>query len=689
MLMHLPIPGYIDPGSGYVLVGGLGALLAVLASVVGLLLLRAMAFLRAVIVVWRRMGRWAVTLVCAGALLGVAPKGGALMHLEHPVAGRVVILGMDGMSPDILEPLLAAGALPHFAALRDQGGYRRLATTNPPQSPVAWAGFATGQNPGKHGLYDFVRRDPRTYALSLSTATMVGGTFQPVITGKRFWSYAGELGVESAILACPVTFPAEPIRGRMLSGMGVPDILGTEGTFTYYTSAAIDGVDTGGRVVQVPYATSLTTELFGPRRATGGGSEQTTVPLLIRLDPDRHTVQLELHGNPRVTLRPGEWSDWQSVTFSPGLFRKVKGILQFYLVEAAPELKLYASPINFDPRDPAFPIASPPGYAKALAERVGLFYTQGMPADTWSVNEGRLGYAPFLDRVRRMTETRAKMLDLELARVTRGIVFAYFDAADVVQHMCWRFTDPASPRYAPDDPHRAAISDTYRRMDALLGRVTAQLQPDDTLLVLSDHGFGPFRRAAHLNAWLRDHGYLALQDGLDSGGDLLRDVDWTRTRAYAIGFGAIYLNLRGREGRGIVHPGAEADALTAELIARLAAWRDGETPVVRRAYAGSAIFHGPRAAEAPDLVVGFQRGYRASWETALGAAPRETLADNEKAWSGDHLVDPALVPGILFANRPIAADAPTLYDLAPTILRALGVDAASLRGGDFDGTPLW
>ncbi|OPZ83671.1 MAG: Type I phosphodiesterase / nucleotide pyrophosphatase [bacterium ADurb.Bin429] len=370
------------------------------------------------------------------------------------------------------------------------------------------------------------------------------------------------------------------------------------------------------------------------------------------------------------------------------MFRKVKGILQFYLVEAAPELRLYASPINFDPRDPAFPIASPPGYAKELSEQVGLFYTQGMAADTWSVNEGRLGYAPFLDRVSRMTDTRAKMLDLELARVKRGIVFAYFDATDVVQHMCWRFTDPAGPRYAPDDPHRAAIAETYQRMDALLGHVMRQLTPDDTLLVLSDHGFGPFRRTAHLNAWLRDHDYLALKDGLESGGDLLKDVDWARTRAYAIGFGSIYLNRRGREGQGIVEP-ADADRLTAELVAKLAEWRDGDTPIVSRVYTGTAIFHGPRAAEAPDLVVGFQRGYRASWETALGAAPRETLADNEKAWSGDHLFDPALVPGILFANRPIMTDAPTLYDLAPTILRALGVDAASLRGGDFDGTPLW
>ncbi len=683
---------YIDPGTGYVLVGGLASLLALLASVFSVILLRVTRFFGDVVRALRRVGRYFAAGAFALLLLGVSAKDRVMIHLTHPPAGRVVILGMDGMTPDVLEPLLRAGKLPHFAALQRQGGYRPLATTNPPQSPVAWSGFSTGQNPGKHGVYDFIRRDPRTYKLTLSTSNMQGGAFQPVVHAPRFWSYASDAGVESAILNCPLTFPPDPIRGRMLAGMGVPDVLGTEGTFTYYTSGPVERVDVGGRVVSVPYATSLTTDLFGPQRPVGGGRvDHIRVPLLVMMDPATHTVQLEIQGGTRFTLRQGQWSDWQPVTFSLGMFKKMKGILQFYLVETEPELKLYASPINYDPREPFFPIASPAGYAKELTERVGLYATQGMPNDTWSVNEGRLGYAPFLERVARNTEIRQRMLDLELARVRRGIVFAYFDATDVVQHMCWRFTDPGSPVYDPDDPHHAAINVTYQRMDAVLGHVMEQLGPEDVLLVLSDHGFGPFRRAVHVNAWLRDHGYLALRDGQATGGDLLADVDWSQTRAYAIGFGAIYLNLRGREGQGIVAPGVEANALTAELSAKLVAWRDDRdgAAVVSRVYDGGAIFTGPYAAEAPDLFVGFQRGYRASWETALGAAPAHLLTDNTKAWSGDHLFDPALVPGILFANRPITKTDPSLYDLAPTILRALGADDASLQRCAFDGAPLW
>jgi predicted AlkP superfamily phosphohydrolase/phosphomutase len=672
-------------------VGGIGSLIAILVSLFGVVLLRLRQFLAWLAREWRRLARWFAATTLALLVLGLSPEGGPMQQLQHPVAGRVVILGMDGMSPDILEPLLRDGKLPHFAALAKQGAYRRLATTNPPQSPVAWTGFATGQNPGKHGLYDFIRRDPKTYQLTLSTSNMEGGKFTRVVKNRRFWEYAGDLGVESAIINCPITFPPEQIKGRMLAGMGVPDILGTEGTFTFYTSQATSQQDEGGRVVQVPYATSLTTDLFGPRRAVGGGQvDNAKVSLLVFNDPDHDCVQIEIQGGKRFTLRRGEWSPWQSVTFSLGFLSKIKGILQFYLVETKPELKLYASPINYDPRDPFFPISSPPGYARELVERVGLYYTQGMPADTWSVNEQRLGLDPFLERVMAITDTRARILDLELSRVKKGIVFSYFDATDVVQHMCWRCDDPRNPAYVPHDPHAGAIAKIYEHMDTVLGHVMEQLGPQDTLIVLSDHGFGPFHRSAHLNTWLHAHGYLAFKDGKTTGGELLHDVDWTKTRAYAIGFGAVYLNLHGREAGGIVMPG-DVDALKAELIAKLSAWRDDahDATVVSTVYDGKTVFTGALASEAPDLFVGFQRGYRASWETALGAAPASLLSDNAKQWSGDHLFDPALVPGILFTNHPVAKSSPSMYDLAPTILHSLGMEDADLRQCDFDGETLW
>ncbi len=687
------IQAYIDPNTGYVLTGGIGYLLAILLGMFGVMLLRARQ-----LIAWLRRHRRVTAGILALIVLALAffgyhywQGGHPMEQLQHPLDGRVVILGMDGMSPVILEPLLQAGKLPHFARLQAQGGYRHLGTTNPPQSPVAWTGFATGQNPGKHGLFDFIRRDPQTYALTLSTSQMENGAFKPVVKSKRFWDYASEYGIESAIIACPITFPPDKIHGRMLSGMGVPDILGTEGTFTFYTSAPVTGTDVGGRVVQIPYATSLTVDLYGPRRPVSGGKiDNAKTSMLVVNDPEHNSVQLEIEGGKRFTLRQGQWSDWQSVSFSLGLFKKIKGILQCYLVETKPELKLYVSPINYDPRDPFFPISSPPGYAKELAEHVGLFYTQGMPSDTWSLNENRLAEDAFLSRVNGVTDTKERMLDLELSRVQRGLVYAYFEATDVVQHMCWRYIDPASPLYEPHGLHHDAIATTYEQMDAVLGRVMKQLGPHDVLIVLSDHGFGPFRRAVHLNAWLHAHGYLALKDPqASSGGELLKDVDWTKTRAYAIGFGAIYLNQQGREGQGIVKPGAETEALKKELIDKLSAWRDGADTIISRVYPREEIFWGPHAEEAPDLFVGFHPGYRASWETALGAVPHEQISDNRKKWSGDHLFDPALVPGILFSNHRIAEEKPTMYDLAPTILHALGVGDEAIQRYQFDGKPLW
>jgi len=602
--------------------------------------------------------------------------------------GRVIIVGIDGMHPPTLERLMAAGRLPHCAALAQEGGYRRLATTNPAQSPVAWMGFATGKNPGKHGLVDFIRRDPQTMALSLSTAHFVQGKYLPVVQEPRLWDYLTQCEVESVILHCPVTFPPARIHGRMLAGMGVPDALGTEGTFTCYTSLPSDPTVEGGKVVPVDYAARYDAlPIFGPRRDAGGRVDHVVVPMRVELDPARRAVEITIRDGQRVTLAEGQWSAWQPVTFSLGLFKKMKGLVRFHLVQAQPDLLLYASPVNFDPREPFFPLSHPDGYAKEVAERIGLYYTQGMPNETWSLNEGRLTEAAFLARVAEITAQKQQLFLSEVSRQRQGVVFAYFDALDVGQHMFWRCTDPSHPAYRPDGPYRDTIEALYLRMDELLGAVRAQCGPDDTLLVLSDHGFGAFRRAAHVNAWLRDRGYLALADGAATGGELLKDVDWAHTRAYALGFGSIYLNRRGREQHGIV-PADAAPGLSAQLRAALADWRDADgTPVVHRAYARDDIYAGPHTAEAPDLVIGFNDGYRASWQTALGAVPAPCLEDNTKRWSGDHLIDPALVPGVLLANRPLPAH-PTLYDLTPTVLQLVGASDAQICALDFDGSPL-
>jgi predicted AlkP superfamily phosphohydrolase/phosphomutase len=369
------------------------------------------------------------------------------------------------------------------------------------------------------------------------------------------------------------------------------------------------------------------------------------------------------------------------------------GILQFNLVALKPHLKLYASPICIDPRKPWFPISYPESYGKELASDLGLFSTRGMPFDTWALNEGRISEDAFADEADALYKERLALMKHELKRFDRGVFFCYFEYPDIIQHMYWRFIDREHPLYNTDAPPRlrGMIEDCYRRMDHIVGEGLDALREGDALIVLSDHGFTTFRRAAHIDSWLQQNGYLVLKQGAEEGGPLFQDVDWSRTRAYALGFGAIYINTRGREPEGIVAPDETREALKREIAQKLKGWTDPltGTPVLHTVYFNQDIFNGRYAAEAPDLYLGFNKGYRASWQTALGASPKVLLEDNLKDWSGDHLVDPQLVPGILFANRRVALAHPTLYDLAPTVLRFMGFDDTRLAAEDLDGKPLF
>lgn len=214
-----------------------------------------------------------------------------------------------------------------------------------------------------------------------------------------------------------------------------------------------------------------------------------------------------------------------------------------------------------------------------------------------------------------------------------------------------------------------------------------ELDPQDVLLVMSDHGFDTFRRAVHINTWLRDNGYLELRDaGAMQGAPLLQGIDWSRTRAYAIGFNGIYINEKGREGQGIVPPGAEKERLKAEIAGKLESLTDVDgAKVVHKAHLRQDVLWGPYEAEAPDLIVGFNVGYRSSWQTALGDVPRETIEDNLKKWSGSHLFDARLVDGVVFSNRPLGKSDPKIWDIAPTVLRLSGFSEDELKAFDFDG----
>lgn len=615
-----------------------------------------------------------------------------------PVATKVVVVGLDGFEPSLVEPMLAAGELPHLARLRAAGGYARCRTTLPAQTPVAWSTFATGVNPGGHGIFDFIRRDPATYLpdLALNRYEQKSAFLPPKAVNLRrgtpVWEVLARAGVPSTILRCPCTYPPDAAASRMLSGMGVPDVRGGLGTATFYSS--VPGATPGESEHLVPVHLDgrgvATTYLIGPRNPKTRGDAQ--LAMTLEVDRAAHAVTIRTDGQPATLVaQEGRWSEWLRVKFRMGLLQHVSGMVRFLLVRTEPGLELYASPVNFDPAAPPFPISHPPEYAAQLQRELGTFYTTGMVEDHGGLTNGRFDEAHYLDQCAQVLRERERMLLHELDRLERGLLFCLFDTPDRLQHMFWRFREPEHPANAGEPVGRwaQAIEEHYRACDAIVGQVLARADDQTLVIVLSDHGFTSFQRGVHLNTWLHDHGFLALERGVSPGdaeaGDFLRHVDWSRTQAYALGLGSIYLNRRGREAQGIVQA-ADAAGVERDIAAGLTGLCDparGQSPI-RGVSARAEVYSGAYADEAPDLVVRFNAGYRVSWATALGGVPQGHIEDNVKRWGGDHIVDPSLVPGVLFMNRPFQGGNARLLDLAPTILAALGV----LKGAAMEGESL-
>jgi len=610
--------------------------------------------------------------------------------VARPGRARVLVIGLDGLEPSLVDAMLAAGELPALASLRARGGYDRLATTWPAQTPVAWSTFATGTNPGGHGIYDFLRRDPATCLpdLALSRYEQKNAFTPPRAVNLRggtpFWDRLGRAGVPSIVLRHPCTYPGEIVRGRLLAGVGVPDIRGGIGTATVWTDDPAVTQQEGEQVVAVTFdGDTVTTMLYGPRAPKG---ERAATPLRIRRQDDGLVVETD-HAPPlRLSASPPSWSDWVRVKFRLGLLQSAAGMVRFLLVRRHP-LLLYASPVNFVPDAPLFPISAPWDYAGELGEAIGDYYTAGMPEDHAGLMNGRIDEGAFLAQCALVMREREAMLQHELARFREGFLFCLFDTPDRIQHLFWRFGEPDHPANASGlDPRwREVIRDHYRECDAVVGRAMAALGPDDLVIVASDHGFGSFQRGIHLNGWLLANGFLALRPGLapgDPAGDLLMGVDWGRTRAYALGLGGVYLNRRGREAAGVLDD-AGAEETARQIVAGLTGLRDDArgARAVERVARREELYRGPFLNEAPDLLVCPSRGYRASWATALGGVPAGIFEDNVKRWGGDHIVDPPLVPGVLFINRRFRRGA-SLTDLAPTIMGALGVAGDGLEGTD-------
>src|SRR5882672_5097733 len=426
--------------------------------------------------------------------------------------------------------------------------------------------------------------------------------------------------------------------------MGTPDLRGTYGTFTFYTddAMAVAGAVEGGEVVQIDVQNNrVASSLIGPGNSFRKDSPPATELFTVDVDPLESVARISFQ-NEKFVLKEGEWSGWVPVEFQlMPIVGNVKGICRFFLKQAHPRFQLYVSPINIDPTNPALPISTPSSYSRDLAKEIGEYHTQGIAEDTKALSDGVLDDKEYLEQARTVLAEHRRAFDAEFPKFRQGLFFFYFSSLDLNAHMMWRLTDASHPAYdaASAAQYGTALQEFYQQIDQVLGEVLPKVDSDTTLLVLSDHGFAPFRRSFNLNTWLLNNGYIKLKDGASADSEVpLVNVDWNQTRAYGIGLNGLYINLRGRESSGMVEPGPAADALMAEVRSKLLAVKDAKTnlPVITRVDLASQAYQGPYANSGPDMVVGYNRGYRAGWKTILGSFPPDELEDNTNPWSGDH-----------------------------------------------------
>lgn len=702
------------------------------------------------------LGYLALVMLFALALLGVPsmPRGLApsvqygSSASEYP---RVVVLGIDGMDPDLLAETIQKfpDRMRNFAQLAREQGIHALDTSIPPQSPVAWSNFITGLDPGGHGIFEFFHRDPTTRgAIPATTVTEAaghidlwadwklptGGASEPNRTGKAFWTILAEHGVPADIWRMPANFPVEKAKGWSFSGMMTPAIDSAYGECTVYSTNPPLERTGDPRVIQLTESDGVIyTRLTGPANAYKQHDPAVSVPLRLALDRESMAALLDVDGA-KLVLEPGEWSDFVSVTFPmvPGWLPlpggSVNGSVRFYLRSLEPEVELYASPVNIDPSAPALPVSEPAEASAQVADRIkgiGAYYTQGMPEDVNALKREVISVPEFMQQAHLVQDEAERMLDFALERYLAkpegGFLFFYFSGVDLCSHMLWRHFDDEHPHHdaafaaqdssawsrRPGSTWKDVIYDLYMEMDPVVGRLRAKIGEDTTLIVMSDHGFAPFARKFSLNTWLLENGYLVLKEGKTrelADDDPQRvdvllnpskgNVDWSKTRAYGLGFNALYLNLAGRElddpstpedESGIVKRGPEADALLRELESKLEACVDADgTRVIVRCDIAADVYGSARLAEAPDLIVGYNAGYGNSDEASTGRITHAVLADNNRGgtFNGSHLMAPEVVQGMLLSNRPIARKQHGLEDLTVEVLRQYGLAPAPGMQGE-------
>jgi len=629
--------------------------------------------------------------------LATRPEFVRRVYGNKETSKKIIILGFDGVDPHLLEVWMSQGKLPAYKRLISLGDFRRLETSIPPQSPVAWSNFIAGTNPGGHGIFDFIHRNPESYIPTFSATETTeakktirignlvlpikGGEVKNLRKGKAFWQILEEYDIPATIFKIPANYPPVETKQRTLSGMGTPDILGFYSYFRYYTTEPKEiKEDIGGGKVHQVYiiGNRVDAKLPGPPNTYKKDRAESEIEFKVFIDPQNPVAKISIQGQEFI-LKEKEWSGWKRIHFNLIPTQSLSGICMFYLKEVRPHFKLYVSSINIDPADAALPISTPKSYAKELEKKFGPYFTKGLPADTSALDNDVLDDGEFLEQDDFILKESLDMLDYELARFDSGLLFYYISSTDQRQHMFWRLIDEQHPAYDPllASKYGNVIENTYIETDKILAKVMEKMDKDTVLIVMSDHGFNPYRYSFNLNTWLKENGYHRLiNEWKQEESSFFQNTDWAKTKAYGLGLNGLYINQRGREAEGIVGPGSEKENLVREIARKLEEFADQKTgeKVILRAFVARDVYTGHYADEAPDIILGFNRGYRISSQSPLGKLPKDILEDNKAKWSGDHMGAPEIMPGILVANRKIKLQSPALYDLTATILNIFGIE---------------
>jgi predicted AlkP superfamily phosphohydrolase/phosphomutase len=563
---------------------------------------------------------------------------------------RTLILGLDAFDPAVFERLSNQGKLPHLGRYLQTGGYSHFGVANPPQSEVSWTSIATGLNPGGHGIFDFVHRDPATYSLYpslLPTKRSLGGTqFASPFTARTIFDQAANQGYAATSMWWPATFPARlesPVR--TIPGLGTPDIQGKLGVGSLFTTELGEPMQIG-KTPHEPLRTlgkdRFSGYLKGPKQQTRGGVQESGLEFQVeRIDDNTLRIKTD---SVTLDLPLGAWSPIFEVSFKLGRMISVQSLARVTVSQIRPHMRLYFLPLQLHPLHSPWPYGTPGGFVKETWRNGGPFLTLGWPQDTTGLEDRCITDEQFLALCDSIDRAREIVLMHHLRSFQEGLMGIVFDSLDRVQHMFWR-------------DRVDIVEGWYVKLDALVSRVAAQLnslpaKENPRLFVVSDHGFAPFDFKVHLNRWLVEQGYL--RAATNGGPGKLQQVEWEHTQAYAIGLNSIYLNLVGREGKGMVTASAQ-ESLENRIRDELLRWLGPNGgSVVRQVWRRPEVFEGKLAEYSPDLVVGFSPGFRASQENGLGQWSAQSIEPNHDHWGADHCIDPTTVPGVVFSETGLA-----------------------------------